>query len=135
MHLLTGFGKIHGNKREEGEPWLNFSYRQSKLHKGRMPDTQMRSQAWRNDRHDTTCNNEVQNIINNLTLNLLTCFPGNNVNGSTGRSIACTVEGRNIYVVACIRLQVFQFGWILLIAYLHPLRSCLFIMSSPVTNL
>jgi len=81
------------------------------------------------------CNNEVHDIILNLMFQLLTCFPGNNIDGSTGRSITCTIEGRNIYMVASIRLQIFQFGRIFLIAHLYPLCSCFFIMSSPVTNL
>lgn len=85
--------------------------------------------------YDATCNNEVQNIIPNPVLQLLTCFPCNNIDGSTGRAIACTIEGRNIYMVASIGLQIFHFGWVFLIAHLHTLCSCFFIMSSPVTNL
>lgn len=46
----------------------------------------------------------------NLMLLLLTCFPGNNINGAAGRPIACTIEGRHIHMVASVGLQVFQSG-------------------------
>lgn len=79
--------------------------------------------------------NTMDMILVNLMLHLLTCFPGNNINGAAGGSVACTIEGRHIHMVASVRLQVFQFGGILLTAHLYPLCSCFFIMSSPVTNL